>query len=86
MWRWRDNTAELLGTHDGRIPDIKFHPQDPNIVASASWDNSTKLWNLQDKSCVTLQHNESVSAVAFTADGKRLITSVHYNGIWIWKL
>jgi polycomb protein EED len=42
--------ARYLYGHGGDINDMKTHPKDPNILLTASKDESLRLWNV-DKNC-----------------------------------
>jgi WD40 repeat protein len=57
-------------------------------VISGSWDNSLKVWNLvTGEELFTLTgHNNHVSAVAVTPDGKQVISGSHDNTLKVWNL
>ncbi|MBW4610548.1 MAG: PD40 domain-containing protein [Hassallia sp. WJT32-NPBG1] len=56
------------------IRNVAFSP-DGKTIATASFDQTAKLWNLQGKELATLKHNDSVSNVAFSPDGKTVATA-----------
>uniref|UniRef100_UPI000B1441EA nSTAND1 domain-containing NTPase n=1 Tax=Geitlerinema sp. PCC 9228 TaxID=111611 RepID=UPI000B1441EA len=51
--------------HEGPVTHVAFSP-DGNTIASASWDNTVKLWNRQGELLQTLGHEGDVSHVAFS--------------------
>lgn len=62
--------------HRARINDLKFDPTS-KVLASASFDGSVKLWNIDflNEQPITLRdHNSWVWSVAFSPDGKEIIT------------
>jgi RNA polymerase sigma factor (sigma-70 family) len=66
-----------LAGHEGQVLGVAFSP-DGQRIASASGDKKAIVWNAQTGEMVqTLTHDGSVtvSAVAFTPDGKVLVTA-----------
>jgi WD40 repeat protein len=57
-------------------------------LASASADNTIKLWNLQSQKLIaTLAgHSDSVNSVAFSPDGLTLASASRDNTIKLWNL
>ena len=46
---------ETLGEHDDVASSISSNVAEPDVLASASWDNTVKLWNMvSSSSTVTL--------------------------------
>ena len=70
LWRKNsDNSRKLLFTlpgHETTITQIQFSP-DGNILASASWDKTIKLWRIKDGSLITTLtgHQDGISSIAF---------------------
>ncbi len=66
---------------------MAFSP-DGKYLASGSWDNSVKLWNIESqKEVTTLQgHSESVYSVAFSPDGKYLASGSADNTVKLWSM
>jgi GTPase SAR1 family protein len=75
---------ELEG-HKGWIHGLTVSP-DSTWAASASKDNTVKLWNLADSRCrVTLEgHTGRVNCVAITPDGRRVVSGGDDHTIWLW--
>ncbi|MBI1832582.1 MAG: hypothetical protein HYR84_14165, partial [Planctomycetes bacterium] len=67
--------ATLRG-HDDVVFSIAFNPAGTQL-ASASFDQSVKLWNVQTHAMIREYHHHSdfVYAVAFSPDGKQMVSS-----------
>jgi WD40 repeat protein len=76
---WDITTGELIKSmqtgDQGQLHSINYSP-DGKILASASWDESVKIWNISTTDLITtLEHEFSPWTVAFSPDGKLLATS-----------
>ena len=87
---WDLNTGNELITfhaHDDRITTIHFSP-DSQIIASASWDNTVKLWNLQGEELAVLGgdngYTDPVTDVSFAPNTEMLVSSSYDNTIKLW--
>ena len=67
-WRYYDG-------HRSDIIDMAFS-RDERLLASASDDESVKIWDLLlgNQTCITLQHTCPVHAVAFSYDGAQIVS------------
>ncbi|MDJ0703008.1 MAG: AAA-like domain-containing protein [Leptolyngbyaceae cyanobacterium MO_188.B28] len=76
---------ELLG-HDGTVYDVAFSP-DGQLIASASRDNTVKLWRRDGALIKTLDdHRDRVQGITFSPDGT-LIASASQDGVInLWEL
>ena len=73
--------------HNGAIFDLAFHPNS-KILASASADETIKLWRVEDGERLdTLnQPQGEQNAVLFTPDGNHIIGAGADNRIRLWQL
>ncbi|MBD1861499.1 MULTISPECIES: WD40 repeat domain-containing protein [Trichocoleus] len=75
-----------LETHNGSVYSVSFSP-DGKTIASASDDNTIKLWNLQGQEIKSLKgHNGYVLSVSFSPDGKTIASASGDNTIKLWNL
>jgi len=65
----------VLTGHTEPVRGIAISPNGP-ILASASWDKTARLWNLENGLSIglPLQHPDFVQCVSFSTDGKLLAT------------
>ena len=81
--------ANIFSGHYGGVLGVKFSP-DGEMIASASADNTIKLWKRDGSLLATLDekhggHKGSVNAVAFSPDGQLLASASIDNTIKLWK-
>ena len=74
---WDAASGELLRTlegHSGRVYAVAFGPGD--LVASASWDHTARLWDLRGgETTVLRRHTGRLWAIAFDPAGELLATA-----------
>lgn len=79
---WDAKTGKLVqkfaGQHKGHITSVAIAP-DSKTVATASWDGSVKLWEMESGKCRTTWRLEPtyVEAVAFSHDGKSIAAGTY---------
>ena len=80
-------TAELYRGHEDAVTDLALSP-DGNLLASASADETIRLWQLKDNECVAVLrgHQARVLAVSFAADSKRLVSGGEDSRGMVWDL
>jgi len=96
IWSMRQDTCvHDLQAHNKEIYTIKWSPTGPGtsnpnmslILASASFDSTVRLWDVDRGACIhTLtKHSEPVYSVAFSPDGKFLASGSFDKCVHIWS-
>ena len=87
FWTPTPIRAQILSGHINDVYAIAYSPYGC-LLASGSWDNTVKVWDLAKGSEVrTLsEHRDPVKAVAFSPDGKLLASSSADKTIKLWKV
>ncbi|HAG83028.1 MAG TPA: hypothetical protein DCL61_18165, partial [Cyanobacteria bacterium UBA12227] len=80
-----------LTGHNNTVSDVKFSP-DGNTIATASWDRTVKLWNLDNPLVTTLTRAESndqflgfdPTPISFSPKGQEFVTSDQDGSLQLW--
>lgn len=99
VWEVDSDRSEPLYdfvNHDQEIYTVKWSPTGPGspnpsklpLLATASFDGSIRLWNIQDGSCSGYfkQHRDSVYSVAFSPSGDFLASGSLAGQMYIWDV
>jgi WD40 repeat protein len=64
---------------------VSFSPDD-RFVATASWDETVRIWNLEPERRVPtlVGHDDLITSVAFSSDGRRVLTGSRDKTARIW--
>ena len=81
------NLFATLTTHSDPVMSIVFS-SDGKTLASGSWDNTIKLWDLETKTVITTLsgHSNNVNSLALSPDGKTLASGSLDQTIKLWDL
>ncbi len=91
---WSAASAELLGEvrgHEARIAALAFSPRDRDLLASASFDTSARLWFASREGLASsdvLDDNDeyTVESLAFTPSGLNLVAGYGDNRFLGWRV
>ena len=76
----------MLEGHTAPIVALAVSP-DGEMLASASWDRTVRLWPLAGGAPRVLEgHAQNVNGVAFTPDGAALVSAGYDATVRIWPL
>jgi WD40 repeat protein len=76
---------QTLEGHSSEVSSVAFS-HDSTRLASASYDNTVKVWDVSSGACLqTLEgHSSEVSSVAFSHDSTRLASASYDNTVKVW--
>ena len=86
LWNFDTEKFILLEGHEGRVSSAVFS-RDGKVLASASWDDTIRLWNPETGRHLTTfyGHSGNVNAVAFSPDGTTLASGSDDDTIKLWS-
>lgn len=90
--RFSLHPVKTLKGHSNWVLDVSFLPERPYgttlpLLASASYDNTVKLWNERGRATYTLKgHTDSVAHLSFNPTGEILATTTWSNQVQLWRL
>jgi cytochrome c len=77
----------VLTGHQGPVAGLAVSPGGAAVLASASWDRTVRLWDLNRGASTTLGgHAQNVNGVAFLADGTAVVSAGYDATVRFWPL
>lgn len=94
LWDLEGKLLKVIHGHKGRVESLAFSPKSQTspsqgyVLASASWDNTIKLWNRNGDPIKTqpMQHRGAVYTVSFSPDGSTIASAGQHGDIRLWNL
>ncbi|OAL55090.1 actin-binding protein-like protein [Pyrenochaeta sp. DS3sAY3a] len=73
--------------HMRKVGHVLFNTAAENVLASASGDQTVKLWDVQAGAAkLTLKHNDIVQSLSWSADGAYLVTTSRDKKLRVWDV
>ena len=95
LWHRNGTLLKTFTGHSDKVTAVSFSPLKPSerssgypvhqLIASASYDKTVKLWGLPDQDRLTLQHPDDVRDVTFSPDNQLIATVGNDATVRIWN-
>jgi len=101
-WLWDTQTGEALaqsahgneGGHINTVTSVAFNPKNERQVATVSWDNTVRIWDLVsennqwsfERTDTLAGHSNSIWTVAFSPNGGWLASGSSDKTVILWKV
>jgi len=84
LWQLDGTLVNTLAEHGLAISQVQFNPQG-DLLASASWDNTIKLWRDGTLVQTLTGHQDGVTSLAFHPDQPILVSGSADQSIKVWE-
>ncbi len=88
LWETSTGNERMSFSQHGTVASACYSP-DGNRIATGSWDNSAKVWDVATKQVVRKFegiHTGNVNSVAFSKDGTKLLTASDDKTAILWNI
>ena len=88
VWDVTDDVAVTIGSYGGYVFSVVFSPSDGKHIASGSWDNTIRIWDVGRRELAVgplTGHTGWVRAIAYSPDGTRLVSGSQDKTVRIWN-
>ena len=85
---WKKTHSFLIFNYRSPTGPGSKNPNKPLMLATASFDGSVRLWNIQNGSCISIlsRHRDSVYSVSFSPSGEYLASGSLAGQLYIWRV
>jgi WD40 repeat protein len=83
IWKLNGEPINSLPNSQSQFSSLSFNSQ--GQIALGSLDGKIEIWKVGGKLEKILSHNQGITSVKFTADGKKLVASTDRASIHIWE-
>jgi WD40 repeat protein/tetratricopeptide (TPR) repeat protein len=85
LWNLEGEVKKTFRGHSNTVNNVSFSP-DQTMIASASDDQTVKIWNLEGKEINTIVHPSAVWSVVFSPNNQLIATASNDHKIRIWGI
>lgn len=84
----QDSAINLLKGHSTSVNCFGVYPEEPNKLASGSYDTMIKLWDVREKSnTATIKgHSKQINSISISPDGNMLLSGSEDCTARLWEL
>ncbi len=85
---WRNHSTVNLAGHSAQVTSVAFGPGEHLLASGGGWDRTIRIWDPATgrQRRVLRGHAQSVRSIAFSRDGKRLVSGGEDGMVKVWDL